>query len=315
MFRRNVIFGAAGVAGLLLTGCSSGDDDESALVETPDIVQLAQSSPDLSILVEAIVSAGLLDTLKAPGPFTVFAPTDAAFSALLVELGVTKAQLLADKALLTAVLTYHVIPAKVEKAQIPLGKAIKTVQGSILKVEAANNALRITDGRNRTALITGTDLQAKNGVVHLVDKVILPPNKNIVETAQSLPQFSVLVEAVVAADLQAVLSGPGPFTVFAPTNDAFLALLTELGVTKAVLLANKTLLTQVLTYHVLPGLTLKAELPLNTALATVQGNSLQVSSSLVITDQRSRTANIIITDVLTSNGVIHAIDKVILPRP
>ena len=316
MFRRNVILGAAGVAGLLLTGCGSGDDDdEPVAVETPDIVQLAQASPDLSILVEAVVSAGLVDTLKGPGPFTVFAPTNAAFSALLVELGVTKAQLLADKALLTAVLTYHVIAAKVEKAQIPLGKAIKTVQGSVLKVEAANNALRITDGRNRSALVTATDLQAKNGVVHLVDKVILPPNKNIVETAQSLPQFSVLVEAVVAADLQTVLSGPGPFTVFAPTNDAFLALLTELGLTKTVLLADKTLLTQVLTYHVLPGLALKAELPLNTALTTVQGESLQVSSSLVITDQRNRTATIVITDVLTSNGVIHAIDKVILPKP
>lgn len=315
MFRRNLILGAAGVAGLVLTGCNSNDDDEPTPVELPDIVQLAQASPDLSILVEAVVSAGLVDTLKAPGPFTVFAPTNAAFAALLSELGVTKAQLLADKALLTAVLTYHVIPAKVEKAQLPLGKAIKTVQGSVLKVEAANNALSITDGRNRSARITATDLQAKNGVVHLVDKVILPPNRNIVETAQSLPQFSVLVEAVVAADLQSVLSGTGPFTVFAPTNDAFVALLAELGVTKAALLANKALLTKVLTYHVLPGLTLKAEVPLNTALTTVQGETLQVSSTLVITDQRNRTANITAADVLTSNGVIHAIDKVILPKP
>lgn len=315
MFRRNLILGAAGVAGLVLAGCDSNDDDKPTPVELPDVVQLAQASPDLSVLVEAVVSAGLVDTLKAPGPFTVFAPTNAAFAALLSELGVTKAQLLADKALLTAVLTYHVIAAKVEKAQVPLGKAIRTVQGSVLKVEAANNALTITDGRNRSALITATDLQAKNGVVHLVDKVILPPNKNIVETAQSLPQFSVLVEAVVAADLQSVLSGTGPFTVFAPTNDAFLALLTELGLTKAALLANKTLLTQVLTYHVLPGLTLKAEVPINTALTTVQGESLQVSSALVITDQRNRTANITTADVLTSNGVIHAIDKVILPKP
>lgn len=315
MFRRNMILGAVGVAGLVLTGCDSSDDDEPKPAGLPDIVQLAQANPDLSILVEAVVSASLVDTLKAPGPFTLFAPTNTAFAALLSELGVTKAQLLADKALLTAVLTYHVIPAKVEKAQIPLGKAIKTVQGSILKVEAANNALSITDGRNRSALITATDLQAKNGVVHLVDKVILPPNKNIVETAQSLPQFSVLVEAVVAADLQTVLSGTGPFTVFAPTNDAFALLLTELGVTKTALLANKALLTKVLTYHVLPSLTLKAEVPINTALTTVQGESLQVSSALVITDQRNRTANIVIADVLTSNGVIHAIDKVILPKP
>jgi uncharacterized surface protein with fasciclin (FAS1) repeats len=141
------------------------------------------------------------------------------------------------------------------------------------------------------------------------------PQLNIVQTAQADSQFSILVEAVVAADLATTLSGPGPFTVFAPTNTAFAALLTELGVTKAALLANKPLLTQVLTYHVLDGQVLKAQVPVNTPITTLQGGTLTINSSLVITDQRERTANITATDILTTNGVIHVIDKVILPAP
>ncbi|OYY99218.1 MAG: fasciclin [Polaromonas sp. 28-63-22] len=314
MHRRNALVLGGIAAAVLVTGCGGGSDT-SAPTTPQNIVELAQSVPDLSILVEAVVAAGLVDTLKSAGPFTVFAPTNAAFAALLTELGLTKAQLLADTALLKAVLTYHVLPAKVEKAQVPLGKAITTVQGGILKIESSGGVLTITDGRNRTSRLLATDIQASNGVIHTIDKVILPANKNIVQTAQSLPQFSVLVEAVVAANLQGTLSGAGPFTVFAPTNDAFTALLAELNLTKAALLANTALLTKVLTYHVLPVRVLKADVPFNTPITTVQGETFTVSASFVITDQRSRTANIITTDVFTSNGVIHAIDKVILPRP
>jgi uncharacterized surface protein with fasciclin (FAS1) repeats len=154
-----------------------------------------------------------------------------------------------------------------------------------------------------------------NGVVHVIDKVILPANKNIVVTAQSLPDFSILVEAVVAANLQGTLSGTGPFTVFAPTNAAFAALLTELGISKASLLADTALLTKVLTYHVVAGRVLKADVPIGAAIKTVQGDTLTINSSLSIVDQRARSAKIVSTDVLTSNGVIHVIDKVILPKP
>jgi uncharacterized surface protein with fasciclin (FAS1) repeats len=314
MLRRNALIIAGLAATAFVTGCSSSDDDLAPVVSR-DIVELAQATPDLSILVEAVVSAGLVDILKGAGPFTVFAPTNAAFAALLTELGLSKAQLLADKTLLLTVLTYHVLPGKVERAQVPLGKAVRTVQGSILKVEASGTNLTITDGRNRNARILATDIQAKNGVVHTIDKVILPANKNIVETAQALPQFSVLVEAVVAANLQGTLSGAGPLTVFAPTNDAFTALLAELNITKAALLADRALLTSVLTYHVVPGRVLKADVPVNTPITTVQGGTISVSSTFVITDQRGRTSNITTTDVLASNGVIHVIDKVILPAP
>lgn len=138
---------------------------------------------------------------------------------------------------------------------------------------------------------------------------------NLVQVAQSEARFSILVEAVVAADLVGTLSGPGPFTVFAPTNDAFASLLTELGVTKEQLLADKALLTQVLTYHVVPGKVLRAQVPVGVPITTVQGDTFTIDSTLTITDQRGRTARITQTDLLASNGVIHVIDRVILPSP
>ena len=132
-------------------------------------------------------------------------------------------------------------------------------------------------------------------------------------TAQALPDFSILVEAVVAAGLVETLQGTGPFTVFAPTNAAFAALLAELGVSKAALLADKALLTKVLTYHVVGARVLKAEVPVGAAIATVQGQTFVVDASLKITDQKQRTTSIVATDVFTSNGVIHVVDRVLLP--
>ncbi len=280
-----------------------------------NIVETAQADARFSILVEAITAADLGATLSAPGKLTVFAPTNDAFAALLTELGISKAALLADKPLLTAVLTYHVLPAQVLRAEVPLGKAITTRQGGVFKIDVVTNALVINDGRNRKSTITATDLTTSNGVIHVIDKVLLPANKTLVETAQSLPQFSILVEAVLAAQLQGALSATGPLTVFAPTNDAFAALLGELNISKAALLANTALLTKVLTYHVVNGRVLKADVPVGSPIASLQGETFSIDASLTITDQRARKAAITGTDVLASNGVIHVIDKVILPKP
>jgi uncharacterized surface protein with fasciclin (FAS1) repeats len=302
------LFCVAAVA--TLAACGGNDDPHKE-----NIVETAKADPRFSILVEAVVAVDLVGTLSGTGPFTVLAPTNDAFAALLTELGVTKAQLLADKPLLTSVLTYHVLPAKVAKAAVPAGNAISTVQGGIFKVDAVGADLIVTDGRNRKSKIVVTDLEASNGLIHAIDKVLLPADRNIVETAQATPALSILVEAVLAANLQGALSAAGPLTVFAPTNDAFAALLAELGVTKAQLLANTPLLTKVLTYHVLNGRVLKADVPVGPAIATLQGETFTVDATLAITDQRARKAAITATDVLTSNGVVHVIDKVILPKP
>lgn len=297
----------------LLSACGGGNG-------SMDIVGLARSEANLSVLAEAIDAAGLETTLRASGPYTVFAPTNQAFLDLLTELNLTKAQLLADKALLTSVLTYHVLGTKVPSSAVPLGQAISTVQKGFFKAAASGGGLQITDGRNRISKVVTADVPAQNGVVHIVDKVLLPADKNVVQTAIALsqaakPEFTVLVEAIVAADLANTLSGAGPFTVFAPTDAAFTALLSELNITKTALLADKALLTKVLTYHVVPGLVLKAQVPVGSPIATVEKETFTVNASLAITDQRGRNANITATDVLASNGVIHVIDKVILPKP
>ena len=286
---------------------SDGGGDEH------DIVEVLSDYPEYSLLVEAVQAAGLVGTLKGSGPFTVFAPNNTAFANLLSELSITKDALFANKPLLTAVLTYHVLPARVSAADIPFGRAITTVETGILKIDNAAGGPVITDERNRTANIKVTNLYARNGVIHGIDKVILPGDKDIVATAQSISDFSILVEAVIAANLVSTLQGPGPFTVFAPTNAAFAAALSELDVSKEDLFANTTLLTQILTYHVVPARVLKAEVPLNTDITTVEGTSFQVNNSLRIVDVANRLPNIVTTDVLTTNGVIHVIDRVILP--
>jgi uncharacterized surface protein with fasciclin (FAS1) repeats len=309
----------AALSTVALVAACGGSDDDVAPAPAPikNIVEVAKTNPDLSILVEAVVAADLATTLSAPGGttgLTVLAPTNAAFAALLTELGVTKDALLANKPLLTAVLTYHVLPTRVFAANIPFGAHNTTLQGGFFKIEEVGTAVVITDARNRNSNITATDIRANNGIIHVVDKVLLPGNKTIVETAQAAPDFSILVEAVVAAGLVDTLSGTGPFTVFAPTNAAFAALLTELGITKAALLADTALLTKVLTYHVVEDVALKAELPVGN-VTTVQKETFSVSKTFAITDQRARVSNITATDLFTSNGVIHTIDKVILPKP
>ena len=204
-------------------------------------------------------------------------------------------------------LKYHVLGASVPKASVPLGKAITPLAGGIFKIDAVGAGMVVTDGRNRKANITSTDVMASNGLIHVIDKVLLPPDKNIVQTAQALPQFSILVEAVLAANLQGALSAAGPLTVFAPTNDAFAALLTELGMTKAQLLANTPLLTKVLT---VAGKVMAKDVKAG-KVKTVQGSELTLSTTGgVMVDG----AKVIAADIVADNGVIHVIDSVVLPK-
>jgi uncharacterized surface protein with fasciclin (FAS1) repeats len=305
----------------LLGACGGGDDHPAA---PGNIVQVAQGDARFSTLVEAVNAAdpAVAAALTGAGPLTVLAPTNDAFAALLGELGLTKAQLLADQPLLTQVLKYHVSSSKVNKASLPLGRAISPLAGGVFKVDSIGSELVVTDGRNRKPKIVLTDLAASNGVIHALDKVLLPGDKTCVQTVQALAaaspaEFTTLLAAVLAADpsVATVLSGSAPVTVFAPTDAAFNALFAELGVTPAELLANTTLLTSVLQYHVVPSLALKAEIPVATPITTAQGGTLRISAGLAITDQRGRQSNLIATDTLASNGVIHVIDKVLLPAP
>jgi transforming growth factor-beta-induced protein len=288
--------------------------DRVILPTDKDIVDIAAANPQFSILVAAVQAAGLVDTLKSAGPFTVFAPTNDAFAALLRELGLSAEQLLANKPLLTKVLTYHVLGSRSLADSLTDGLARATVQGEPIKFKTSASGLSITDANGRTSNVVIANVQASNGVIHAIDRVILPTDKNIVQLAVGTPALSILVEAVVAAGLQDVLSGAGPFTVFAPTNDAFVALLGELNITKAALLADKALLTKVLTYHVVPGQVLSSGIPFGQPVTSVQGQTFTIGKDLQITDQNGRKARIVATDVAASNGVVHVIDRVILPK-
>jgi uncharacterized surface protein with fasciclin (FAS1) repeats len=324
----------AALATSFLAACGGGDDPPPPPAPV-SIVDTAKATPSLSTLVAVVTFASenndLVNLLSNPGTLTVFAPSNTAFDALAVELtgsaSAKAADLLtpANKPLLRTVLQYHVLTSTVRAAQIPFGKAITPAAGGFFKIDSGTPPV-ITDGRNRKTNITATDVAASNGVVHLVDKVLLPANRTIVETAiAGAPEFTSLVAALQFAsnsnDLVTLLSGTGPFTVFAPTNAAFDALAKELtgnnAATAADILvpANKDLVRKVLQYHVLAARVLKADVPVGPAIATAQGETFTVNASLAITDQRSRTANIAATDVLTSNGVIHVIDRVILPKP
>jgi transforming growth factor-beta-induced protein len=288
--------------------------DRVILPTDKDIVDIAAGNPEFSILVAAVKAAGLVDTLKSAGPFTVFAPTNDAFAALLQELNLTAEQLLANKPLLTQVLTYHVLASRSLASSLTDGLASATVQGQPVKFKKTESGLSIIDARGRTSNVVIANVQASNGVIHAIDRVILPTDKNLVQLAVATPALSILVEAVLAAELQGVLSGPGPFTVFAPTNDAFVALLGELHVTKAALLADKALLSKVLTYHVVPAQVLSSGIPFGQPVASVQGQTFTIGKDLLITDANGRKSKIVATDVAASNGVVHVIDRVILPR-
>jgi len=159
-------------AALFLAACGGSDDDHPATPGT--VLQVAAGDARFSLLAEAVTKAELGAALSGTTPITVFAPTNDAFAALLSELGTTKDALFNDKPLLTAVLQYHVLGARVPASAVSLGQPVTPLAGGIFKIDrATGGGLAITDGRNRVAGITATDVAASNGVIHVIDKVLL----------------------------------------------------------------------------------------------------------------------------------------------
>ncbi len=276
---------------------------------TMDIVDTAVSAGSFNTLVTAVQAAGLVDALKGEGPFTVFAPTDEAFAAVPAE---TLEALLADPEALSQVLLYHVLSGQVLAESVSDGLSAETLQGAPV-------AFTIVDGKPmiNDANIIATDVLATNGVIHVIDRVILPPTDepaaeaptmDIVDTAVAAGSFNTLVTAVQAAGLVDALKGEGPFTVFAPTDEAFAAVPAE---TLEALLADPEALSQVLLYHVLSGQVLAESVTDGLSADTLQG--APVAFSVMDGKAMINDATIVATDVLATNGVIHVIDRVILP--
>jgi uncharacterized surface protein with fasciclin (FAS1) repeats len=322
------------------------------------VVDIIVDSPDHEILETAVVTAGLVETLSGEGPFTVFAPTDAAFTALFDALGVTADDVLA-LAELTQILTYHVAGANALSTDLTDGQMVTTVNGQDVTISIMDGTVMI----NGTATVTAADLEADNGVVHVIDAVLVPAVINgcindmacnfspvatdddmscelpgdmcddgddatvddmlgedcecagipatVVDIVVNSPDHTVLETAVVTADLVETLSGEGPFTVFAPTDAAFTALLEALSVTADDLLALGEL-TEILTYHVAGVSALSTDLTDGQMVTTVNGQDVTISI-MDGTVMINGTATVTVADLEAGNGVVHVIDAVLVP--
>ena len=306
--RKVGVVAVAGLALTLLAAC--GADAESTPAAAPEsppasIVDIAAGDGRFETLVAALQAAGLVETLQGEGPFTVFAPTDDAFAKLPEG---TVAALLKDIPALTDILLYHVVSGNVMAADVVKLDMATTVQGSAVTISVDGDTVRIND-----AQVIITDIEASNGTIHVIDTVLLPPEPEaqaatIVDIAVGDDRFQTLVAALQAAGLVETLQGEGPFTVFAPTDDAF-AKLPE-G-TVAALLKDIPALTDILLYHVVSGNVVAADVVKLDMATTVQGSAVTISvdgDTVRIND-----AQVIITDIEASNGTIHVIDTVLLP--
>ncbi len=297
---KNLTWGLAAALVLPLTAC---DDDDPAGPEDPlDIVEVAESAGTFTTLVNALESAGLTSTLQGDGPFTVFAPSDAAFATLPAA---ALNRITSDVDLLTRVLTYHVVPGEFRAADVVGLSSAATVNGKDLPISFDDGEVFVDGVR-----VVQTDIEAGNGVIHVLEGVLLPePVLDIIETAAEAGSFTTLLAAVEAAGLTDVLKGEGPFTVLAPTDAAFdMVPAADL----AALLADTEALTQVLTYHVISGEAPAETVATLTSAPTLAGLDVAIS---VESDGTIRVndATVTTTDIRTTNGIIHVIDAVLLP--
>lgn len=323
------------LSAVLLSACGGSDNDDPVSAAAPGAAPAASGASAVpagtaatidkvagtsgfNALLAAATKAELGSALAdANARLTVFAPTDAAFNQLATSLGFANATAMVEAlppAALKSILTYHVLPSTKQAAE--LRAAPQSAQATLyafdgqpaaLTLNSSQSSVAITDAALTTANVTAADVAASNGVIHAIDKVLVPPGVlNIVQMAQVNPQLSSLASAVVGANLQGTLSGPGPFTVFAPNNAAFAAAPTGLTTQQ---------LTTVLTYHALGTRVLASQIPFGAPINTLASQAIAIDAGTppTIRDTSATPARIIATDVRASNGVIHVIDKVLIP--
>ena len=290
--------GSGGALSASSTGGSGGSGEPAAgsggVAAEKDIVDTAVAAGNFKQLAGALTKANLVEALKGAGPFTVFAPTDAAFDALEKAKPGTVAGLSVEQ--LTNVLKYHVLSgAGVKAAELKNGQLVKTLAGPVAAIDLSGDKPKI----NGTVIST-TDIVAKNGVIHVIDAVLLPPS-DIIEVATAAGKFGKLAAALTAANLVNDLKGEGPFTVFAPTDEAF---------AKLSAVPSGDALKNVLLYHVISGAVGPVDLKEGGAAVTLSGSPVlfALKDGAKIND-----AKITTTNVVAKNGVIHIIDSVIVP--
>ncbi|MEM9774313.1 MAG: fasciclin domain-containing protein [Chloroflexota bacterium] len=298
-------------------------DEEMMEEPTQTIAEIASEAGSFNTLVAALDAAGLVDTFAGEGDFTVFAPTDDAFAAL--PEGTVESLLEDPQGALTQILTYHVVEGSVLAETVVTLDSATTLQGEDVSIAVVDGGVVLND----SVKVVTTDLKATNGVIHVIDAVLLPPSisqtseeevmddemmdeptQSIAEIAVEAGTFNTLVAALDAAGLVDTLAGEGDFTVFAPTDDAFAAL--PEGTVESLLEDPQGALTQILTYHVVAGTVLAETVVTLDSATTLQGEdvSIEVVDGGVVLNG---SVNVTTTDIKASNGVIHVIDAVLLP--
>ena len=313
-------FIACGEDEVVVTTTASEEVEEIKIIEksTPyPEKETKQSIAEIAVdggfntLVAALDAADLVETLSGDGTFTVFAPTDDAFAALpegMLE------ELLADPETLKQILLYHVVGDVVMAETVVTLDEAETLEGSMVAIDVVDGNVFLNDSQ-----VTSTDIEASNGVVHVIDKVLVPgmqeaASNETLEESKSIAEiavaggFNTLVAALSAADLVETLSGDGAFTVFAPTDDAFAAL--PEGMLEG-LLADTESLTQILLYHVVGDVVMADTVVTLDEAETLEGSKVEievVDGKVFVNDSQVTS-----TDIEASNGVIHVIDKVLVP--
>jgi uncharacterized surface protein with fasciclin (FAS1) repeats len=269
-----------------------------------DIVDTAVAAGKFKTLAAALGAADLAGALKGKGPFTVFAPTDAAFARLPDG---TVASLLKpeSKSTLQKILTYHVVPGAVMAGQVVKLPNATTLNGQRVRISVNDGVVSVGGAK-----VVATDIKCSNGVIHIIDSVMMPASDNIPATAAKAGTFKTLLAAAQAAGLVDALSGDAPLTVFAPTDDAFNRL--PKGTVASLLKPeNVEQLKSILLYHVVKGRVYSDQALKLTKAETLNGSSIRISSrkaGAFINDSK-----LTAVDIETSNGVIHVIDHVLLP--
>jgi len=280
-----------------------------AQTEQQDVVDTAIAAGDFGTLAQALTAADLITTLQGEGPFTVFAPNDAAFAKIPAA---DLTALLEDTEQLTKVLTFHVVLGRLTAADL-----IARTDMSLPTVSGIDAMYEVTDGMVKVegATVIQADIAASNGIIHVIDTVLMPTmppmaEQDIIDTAIAAGDFTTLASALTAANLIETLRGEGPFTVFAPNDQAF----ESLGDLEP-LLADSEALTNLLTFHVVPGKLMAADLVAAGMgmVTTVEGRTLkyEVSEEGAV---MVGNATVIQADIAASNGVIHIVDKVLMPE-
>lgn len=302
LLKRKLILPLLMVVGVLFAVSCSDDDPAPMPPEEESIIDIASGNDQFSMLVAAIQRAGLVDDLNAAGPFTVFAPTNQAFT----DAGITNVNDVPVEDL-TNILLYHVVSGNVLSSQVSTGEVPTLLEGQSLSFVVTDGVITI----NEDIGVLTADINASNGVIHAIDGVLMPEEESntIADIVMGDENFSTLLAAVLEADLDATLLEEGPFTVFAPTNEAFEAYLTDNGLTAADLLASPDL-ADILTYHVVDG-----EVPASAVEAgsvpSLGGAPFYVSLDPDGNVWINGNTQVVTTDIEADNGIIHVLDYVI----